>query len=175
MARSLQRIADLCDAVNEGAGRLGAWLILAAAILMAAVAILRYGFETGWVALQESVVWLHGTAIMLGMGYALRYDEHVRIDILYRRFGPRYRALVNLIGSVVLLLPTLGVLAWYFVPYVMRSWAQRESSVNPGGLEYLYVFKTILLVYLALLGLQALAFMGRELCRLIRHRGETGL
>ncbi len=166
MTRILESIARFCDRINDGVGHVLAWLLLVMALLTAGVALLRYGFDLGSIAVQEAYIWMHGTALMLGMGYCLKQDGHVRIDILYGRLGPRYRALVNVLGGILFLWPTLVVLGWFLVPYVVRSWERGEASRHAGGLEGLYLLKSVMLVYLVLLGLQSLSLVLRNAVRL---------
>ena len=125
-------------------GRLLAWCAFAMALLTAAVVILRYGFSTGSIAMQETVTYLHGSLFMLGVAYALKSGSHVRVDIFYRGFSERGKAWVNALGGIVFLLPLcvmIFVISW---GYVADSWAIRESSPEPGGIPYLYLLKTLL-------------------------------
>jgi TRAP-type mannitol/chloroaromatic compound transport system permease small subunit len=114
------------------------------ALLTTAVVILRYGFATGSIAMQEAVTYLHGSLFMLGVAYALKTGAHVRVDIFYRCFTERQRAWVNALGGIVFLLPlcaTILVISW---GYVADAWAIRESSPEPGGIPFMYLLKTLL-------------------------------
>ncbi|MDP5054250.1 MAG: TRAP transporter small permease subunit [Congregibacter sp.] len=125
-------------------GRVLAWCALAMALLTAAVVILRYGFSTGAIAMQEAITYLHGSLFMLGVGYALKSGGHVRVDIFYGQFNVRQRAWVDALGGIVFLLPLCCVIVVVSWGYVGDSWAIRESSPEPGGIPYLYVLKTLL-------------------------------
>src|SRR5690606_24620710 len=92
----------LIERVSEWAGRALAWLTLAMVLVTVVIVVGRYAFDANSIALQESVVWLHGLVLMLGLAYTLRHDAHVRVDVLYRRFGDRGRAWVDLVGTVAL-------------------------------------------------------------------------
>ncbi len=157
----LARFVRAVERLNEAAGRLAGWLVLALVATTCTVVVLRYGFSLGWAWLQEAAVWLHGTAFMLAAGYALAHEAHVRVDVLYRAASRRYRALVDLLGSLLLALPMLGVLAWFAAPYVLASWQRLERSAEAGGLPGLFVLKSMLLVFAALLGFQVLALTAR--------------
>ena len=158
----LGRFADAVDRLNGAVGRWVSWLVLLMALVTFAVAILRYVFSFGFVWLQESYVWMHGIVFMVGAGYALMADAHVRVDILYRPLGPRYKAWVDLVGSLVLLLHMVAVTAWSSLPYVMTSWARLESSREAGGVPGLFVLKSFLIVFCVLLALQGLALAARS-------------
>ena len=85
---------------------------------------------------------MHGAIIMLAMAYTLMAGGHVRVDIIYRSASIRYRALVDLFGTILLLMPSLYVIAKYSIPYVLLSWSRLEVSQEAGGLPGLYLFKT---------------------------------
>ena len=158
------------DQVNEIVGRAASWMLLAMLLVTLTVVILRYVFSTGFIWLQESYVWLNGAAFMLGAGYVLLKDAHVRVDVFYRGASWRFRACVNLAGSLLLLLPMVAVVFYLSVPYVAASWAQLESSREASGLPGVFALKSILLVFCVLLGLQGLSLAARSLLTLIRRQ-----
>ncbi len=170
----IARFVRVVDRLNEAAGRAAGWLVLALVATTCAVVVLRYGFSLGWAWLQEATVWLHGAAFMLAAGYALAHEAHVRVDVLYRTGSRRYRALVDLLGSLLLALPMLAVLAWFAAPYVLASWERLERSAEAGGLPGLFVLKSMLLVFAALLALQALALAGRAALALAGRPAPPG-
>ncbi len=170
----LAAFADAVDRLNGAIGRWVSWLVLAMALVTFAVAILRYVFSFGFVWLQESYVWMHGIVFMAGAGYALLADAHVRVDILYRPFGRRYKAWVDLVGSVLLLLPMVAVAAWSSWPYLLTSWERLETSREAAGLPALYLLKSFLIVFCVLVGLQGLALAARSILALTnRHREDV--
>lgn len=152
--------------LNDAVGRGVAWLTLAMVAITLLVVLLRYGFSLGWVWMQESYVWLHGIVFMVGAGYTLLHDGHVRVDVIYQGASQRYRAIVNLLGSLFLLLPMVGLVAWQSWPYVLQSWDKLESSREAGGLEGLFLLKSVLIVFCVLLALQGLALAGRSVLTL---------
>ena len=159
------------DQLNEIIGRGIAWLTLAMVIIGFVVVVLRYVFSIGFVWLQESYVWLHGITFMVGAGYTLLHDGHVRVDIFYRTASIRKKALVDLFGSLVLLLPVL-VLVWVQAwPYVLDSWARLEESREAGGLPGLFLLKSVILLFCITLGLQGLSLAGRSILILV-GRGD---
>lgn len=137
-------------------GRAVAWLTLVMTLLTFLVVLLRYGFNQGWIWMQESVTYLHATVFMVAAAWALQADEHVRVDIFYRDRSARYRAGVDLAGTLLFLLPFsvfMLVIGW---DYVTSSWAVRETSSEPGGLPLVWLLKTLVLVLPSLLLAQAL-------------------
>ena len=139
---------------------------LAMVLIAFAVVLLRYVFAIGWVWMQESYVWLHGIVFMLGAGYTLLHNGHVRVDIIYRTASPRYKSGIDLLGSLVLLLPLVVVIFSVSFPYVVASWLKLEASREAGGLPGLFLLKTVILAFCLLLGLQGLALAGRSLLTL---------
>ncbi|EKF74546.1 TRAP-type transport system small permease [Alcanivorax hongdengensis A-11-3] len=161
MTEQLQRWQQRLTRFTCAIGRTSAWLALALVLVMVAVVMLRYAFGIGNIALQESLMYLHGSLFMLGIAYTLAEDEHVRVDVFYARFRPRTRAWVNLLGTLFLLLPVCGAIFGLSLHYVTSSWHTLEGSAN-GGLPFLYLLKSLLLVLPVLLLVQAIA-------ELLRH------
>ncbi|KGD63302.1 TRAP-type transport system small permease [Alcanivorax nanhaiticus] len=149
-------------------GQASAWLALLLVLGMVLVVALRYGFGIGNIALQESLTYLHGSLFMLAIAYTLAEDEHVRVDVLYQRFSPRTRAWVNLLGTLFLLLPLCAALFWLSLDYVLSSWREQEGSAN-GGLPFVYLLKSLLLILPALLSVQALSETLRQILVLLGH------
>ena len=146
-----------------------AWLTLAMVLVTFAVVILRYVFSLGWVWLQESYVWMHGVVFMIGAGYTLLHNGHVRVDILYRPGGARYKALVDLFGSFLLLLPMVILVFWVGFDYVTTSWSMLEESREAGGLPGLFLLKTVILLFCVLTGLQGLSLAAHSALVLSGH------
>jgi TRAP-type mannitol/chloroaromatic compound transport system permease small subunit len=118
---------------------------------------MRYAFGQGLIWLQESVNWMHAAVFMLGAAYTLKADQHVRVDVLYRGLGERGRAVVNLAGTLVLLLPLCAYLVVESWAYVEVSWRIGERSREAGGLPMLYLLKSLIPLMAVLLALQGVA------------------
>ncbi|MCO6412780.1 MAG: TRAP transporter small permease subunit [Thiogranum sp.] len=165
----LTPLATRLDRVAEVIGNAVAWLSLALVLVTFSVVVLRYLFQFGSIAMQESILYLHSTLFLLGAAWTLRDDEHVRVDIFYRGFSASRKALVDLLGALLLLLPVCLFLLWVSWDYVAAAWALRESSGETGGLPYVYLLKTLIPLAAALLILQgisqALASLGKLLAR----------
>jgi TRAP-type mannitol/chloroaromatic compound transport system permease small subunit len=136
-------------------GRTVSWLTLLMTLLAFGIVVLRYGFNLGWIWLQESVTYLHALVFMVAAAWAFQTDDHVRVDIFYRARSERYRNWVDLVGTLVLLLPFclfLLVIGW---DYVAASWANHKASREAGGLPLVWLLKSLILVLPALLLLQS--------------------
>ena len=164
---AIRRLADGCETVNEWLGRAVSWLSLLMVLVTVAVVVLRYVFGMGWIWLQESVTFMHATLFLVGAAYTLKHEGHVRVDIIYRRFSERGRAWVDLIGSLTLLLPVclfIFIVSW---DYVVQSWALFEGSREVGGLEGVFLLKSLILAMAGLLLLQGVAIVIRCLDTLL--------
>ncbi|OSQ48716.1 TRAP transporter small permease subunit [Thalassospira alkalitolerans] len=158
------------DGLNDWIGRGVAWLVIPMVVITFLVATLRYGFSIGWVSMQESYMWLHGIVFMVGAGYTLLHGGHVRVDVFYRPASARYKAWVDLFGSLFLLLPVIAMVYIYSYPYVMTSWSRLEGSHETGGLQGLFLYKSVILIFCALIGLQGLSLAARSILVLAGHR-----
>ncbi len=163
MLHVLNATHSALDRFSEWTGRCIAWLTLVMVLVTFAIVVLRYAFNTGWIAMQESVLYLHSFVFMLGGAYTLKHNGHVRVDIVYRSLGPRGQAWVDLLGTLLLLMPVCGFILWSSWDYVWDAWALREGSREAGGLPWVYVLKTTLLLMPLLLILQGIAEIMRNL------------
>lgn len=104
--------------------------------------------------MQELYVWSHAIVFLMGAGYTLLHKGHVRIDLIYRSASNKYKSLIDLLGSVFFALPVIYVIFIKSLPMVERSWKVLEKSAEAGGLPGLFLFKTVLLVFPLLFGIQ---------------------
>jgi TRAP-type mannitol/chloroaromatic compound transport system permease small subunit len=154
-------IVRAISALNVAVGRLLSLCSLAIVLVCFAVVVMRYLFRTGSVPMQDLYVWLNGMMFMGIAGYALMKDAHVRVDVLYRGAETRTKAMLDMFGCVVFVAPFRWVLVAWSLPYVTRSWGLREGSANVGGLPGLFVLKSFILVFVVVVGLQAVAMFLR--------------
>ena len=160
---SLERLIRKLDELAEFTGRIVAWGTLLMVLITFAVVLLRYLFDTGWIAMQESVTYLHATVFMLGAAYTLKHGGHVRVDIFYQRLGMRGKAWVNLLGTLFLLLPMMIFVFWVSWDYVVESWKVLEGSREAGGLPGVFLLKTLILLLPLTLLLQGMSLALKSL------------
>ena len=165
------RLLAHIERLNIWIGRSVAWLTLVMVLVTFAIVVLRYLFDLGWIWLQESVTWMHAAVFMLAAAYTLASEEHVRVDIFYRNFSARKRALVDALGSLLLLIPFAVFIIYTSWDYVVASWSIRESSAEAGGLIYPFpsLLKTLIPAMAAMLILQAVTMVAGATLQL-RHR-----
>jgi TRAP-type mannitol/chloroaromatic compound transport system permease small subunit len=157
MRNTTTRIADGIDRITAAIGQIATWCALYVVAAEFAVVVLRYAFGFGSIRLQESVLYAHAGMFMLGAAWTLQAEGHVRVDIFYTQATPRARAMVDLLGAIIFLLPFAAALFALTLPYVERSWLIFEGSPQPSGLPFVYLLKTIILVFAGLIGLQGVA------------------
>jgi TRAP-type mannitol/chloroaromatic compound transport system permease small subunit len=157
MTERLPLAANWIDRLIAAIGRAVAWLALAIVLVQFAVVLLRYAFGIGSLWLSESVIYGHGVMFMLAAAWTLQAGGHVRVDIFYADASSRTKALVDLLGSLLLLLPFVAVIIWFALPYVGRSWALLERSRETSGLPFVYLLKTVIPLFALLLGLQGIS------------------
>lgn len=161
--------AGVVDRVNEAIGRAVKWLVLVATLIAAGNALLRYGFDLGANAWLEAQWYLFAAIVLLGAGYTLKHDGHVRVDLFYARGSQRVRAWVDLAGTLLFLLPLAGLLVWLSWGFFVESWRIGETSSDAGGLSR-WPLKLLLPIGFALLFLQGVAEAIRRIAQL---RGES--
>lgn len=159
----LERLARWLGALSEWTGRGIAWLTLFMVLTTFGIVVLRYGFGIGSIAAQEAVTYMHALVFLLGAAYTLKHDGHVRVDIFYRGMSERRRAWIDLLGTLLLLMPVCLFILWASWDYVAASWALREGSRETSGLPGVYLLKTAIPLMAALLLLQGLALGARAL------------
>jgi TRAP-type mannitol/chloroaromatic compound transport system permease small subunit len=165
-------IADRIDRLTTAVGRTVAWLALAIVLLQFALVVARYAFGLGSIWLTETVIYANATLFMLAAAWTLRAGGHVRVDVFYAEASARAKAVIDLLGAVLLLLPFAAVLLWLSVPYAARSWAILERSQETSGLPLVFALKTLIPLFAALVALQGIAQAIRAV-ELLRNRRDT--
>jgi TRAP-type mannitol/chloroaromatic compound transport system permease small subunit len=163
-------VADCIDRLTAGVGRAVAWLALAIVLLQFALVVARYLFGLGSIWLTETVIYANATLFMLAAAWTLRAGGHVRVDVFYAGASARTKAIVDLAGAVLLLLPFALVLVWLSVPYAGRSWAILERSQETSGLPLVFALKTLIPSFATLMALQGVAQAIRALATLSETR-----
>ena len=157
------------DTVNQMVGRFVAWLTVLLVVNVFIVVVLRYTFSIGWIWMQELYVWTHAVIFLLGAGYTLLHEGHVRIDIIYRDASILYKAIVNIFGCFFLAIPLLILLFDRSLPLIFRSWVNLEKSAEAGGMEGVFLLKTMIGVFAILFALQFLSMLLRNFLTLFGH------
>jgi TRAP-type mannitol/chloroaromatic compound transport system permease small subunit len=156
-AMRLARLADGIDRLTTWVGRAAAWCALAIVLMVFAVVLMRYVLGLGSIWLSEAILYGHAALFMLAAAWTLKENAHVRVDVFYAGASPRRRALIDLLGAYLLLMPFVVVLLWFALPYAGRSWAILERSREASGLPLVFLLKSLIPLFALLLGLQGIA------------------
>lgn len=173
----LIRIADAIDKLNERFGRILFWLTLAMVLVGSFNAIVRYldrytGFGLSSNMYLELQWYLYALVFLLGAAYTLKHDAHVRVDVFYSRLSDRGRAIINLAGVILFLIPFCVLMIKVSLPAVQNSWAVLEMSPDPGGLPR-YPIKTVIPIAFALVLLQGISMGIRQIAFLTGSTSVT--
>jgi TRAP-type mannitol/chloroaromatic compound transport system permease small subunit len=159
--RRLRRLADTIDGLNDAMGSAVRWLVLLMVLVGAVSTLARYsarqlGLTLNLTPATEAQWYMFSVIFLLGAAYALRHDVHVRVDVLYERLGVRGRGWIDLVGTLLFLVPFSVLMLWVSFPAVWTSWQIRETSPDPGGLPR-WPIKALIMVSFGLLLLQAVS------------------
>ncbi len=153
----IKRLCGIIDWINERVGRGVAWVTTGLVLVVFVDVVMRYLFNTSYVFTQELEWHLFAFIFLIGSGYTLLHDGHVRVDIIYQRLGPKAKAWVNFIGVFSFMLPgclMVIITSWKFTH---NAWAIMEGSPDPGGIPLRFLVKGLITVGFILLALQGLS------------------
>ena len=128
-------------------GRFISLMIPVMVILMIVIIVARYFIGIGLTGIQELVMYIHALIFLGCAGYVQYKDEHVRVDIFYRDASNKYKNKVNLILGILFLMPMVFVIGYFSIDLVEMSWKIKEISTEAGGLNYVYIQKTLILLF----------------------------
>lgn len=153
----LEKVSWIIDTINCWVGRFVAWATGVVVVVVFVDVVMRYLFNMSFVFTQELEWHLFAFIFLMGAGYTLFKDGHVRVDIIYQRLSPKGKAWVNFIGVLLFLLPgsyMIIVTSWKFV---VNSWSIMEGSPDPGGIPYRYILKACIPAGFTLIALQGIS------------------
>lgn len=160
------------EAINRAVGLTVRWLAIAMIVLQFAIVLMRYVFGISYIFLTEGVLYMHAALFMLGAGYTLLLDQHVRVDIFYARYGARGQALIDMLGGLFLLLPSMGLLAYVTWPAVASSWRILEGPISVGGIPASFLLKSLMPAFCGLIMIQGLAQILKSAVTVLSRDGE---
>jgi len=170
--RTLKAVSHGIDVMNQWVGKGVAWVTLGLVAVVFIDVVMRYAFKSSFVFTQELEWHLFAFIFLIGAGYTLFHDGHVRVDIIYQRLNAKGRAWINLLWVLLFLIPGCVMIiatSWHFV---LRSWAVLEGSPDPGGIHFRFLVKGCIPLGFTLLLLQGISLGIKSLLQLIDPQGE---
>lgn len=176
---TLEKLCNRLDAVNRTIGRGISYVALLMVVVVTVDVIMRYIFKKTFVFVQELEWHLFGLLFLVGAGYTLLYDAHVRVDVFYQRLSPKAQAWISFLGCLFFLFPGCYLIIATSWNFVAASWAVQEGSPDPGGLPARYVIKAMIPLGFALIAIQGIPMALRSLMVLmgkspVRDNSEKG-
>lgn len=157
----MEKLARTIDGLNTGIAAVVRWLALFMVLMQFLIVVGRYAFGLNSIALQESVLYMHATLFMLGAGYTLLVDKHVRVDVFYAKASDVWQRRIDIFGHLFLLLPSMAALLYWSWPSVRNSWKIFEGPLSVGGIQAVFLLKTLIPAFCILVMLQSVSLLIR--------------
>lgn len=154
---AIKKFSRWIDTLNQWVGRGVSWVTLALVLVVFVDVVMRYLFNTSFVFTQELEWHLFGFIFLMGAGYTLLHDGHVRVDIIYQRVGLKPRAWINLCGVILFLIPGCIMVITTSFKFALNAFEIMEGSPDPGGIPFRFVIKSCIPVGFTLLLLQGIS------------------
>ena len=158
----MQWIESFCDKFAKYIGVIISFLLILMMINVAFDALNRYIMNSNSVALQEMEWHLFSVIILLGLSYSLNEEGHVRVDILYTGFSEKKKAIVNMIGVILFILPLSLLIAYGSINFVEKSFIFMEQSGDPGGLPFRFIIKGLIPTSFVILIVMSIGYFARN-------------
>ncbi len=155
----LQVISKIITNFNIKTGKLFSWLLLLMVLLTCLIVILRYVFNIGFIWMQELVRFFYAAVFLICAAYTLAEDAHVRVDIFYSKFSKNKKNIINILGSLLFLIPVCFITFYYSFSYVVNSWMQFEGSLEERGLHAVFIMKTFIWLFAFMLFAQGVSII----------------
>lgn len=159
----MEHVSNVIDRINTTTAHLVRWLALFMVLVQFFIVLGRYVFGFNSIAAQESVLYMHATFFMLGAGYTLLVDKHVRVDVFYAKVSLKTQRRIDIFGHLFLLLPSMAALLYWSWPSVRNSWKILEGPMSVGGIEAVFLLKSLIPAFCILVMLQSVSLLIRLL------------
>lgn len=169
----IAKIVQLIDGLNNWVGQCASWLSSILVIVVCYDVFTRYFLRKSSIAVQELEWHIFAVLFLVAGAYTLKVDSHVRVDVFYTLLSERGKAWINLLGSLIFLIPFAILIIWTSKGFISMSWMIQETSPDPGGLPYRYLLKAMIPFGFSLILLQGIALALRSFCTVIGHPLST--
>ena len=166
------KFLEYINNINITLGKFFSWSLLVMVLLTCVIVILRYVFNLGFILMQELVRYLYASVFMICAAYTLAKDEHVRVDIFYSKLKSKDKILINIIGSLIFLIPVCACILYYSFTYVINSWVQLEGSLEERGLHAVYLLKSLIWIFAVMLMSQGIYIVIKGFFKLYRKHEQ---
>ncbi len=154
-------LANAIDRLNSAVALVVRWLALIMVLVQFCIVIGRYVFGYNSIAAQESVLYMHATLFMLGAGFTLLVDKHVRVDVFFAKLSDQAKRRIDIFGHLFLLIPSMTALLYWSWPSVRNSWKILEGPISVGGIEAVFLLKSLIPAFCILVLLQSVSILVR--------------
>jgi len=154
-------LANAIDRLNSVVALVVRWLALIMVLVQFCIVIGRYVFGYNSIAAQESVLYMHATLFMLGAGFTLLVDKHVRVDVFFAKLSDQAKRRIDIFGHLFLLIPSMTALLYWSWPSVRNSWRILEGPISVGGIEAVFLLKSLIPAFCVLILLQSFSILIR--------------
>lgn len=154
---SLTKTSNLIDAINRSLGRSISWLTLAMVVLMFFNVTSRYIFQTNLIWQQELVGFMHAVVFLAAAGYTLLDDKHVRVDVFYHGFSDKAKAIIDMCGTILFLMPVCFAISYFSYGFIISSWKILESSPEYNGMQGIFLLKSCIWAFAFSVAMQGLS------------------
>jgi len=169
----LNRYVEFVNKLNSTIGKYTSWLTTALVLVVVFDVITRYVFNESSVAIQELEWHLFAILFLMGAAYTLQNDDHVRVDLFYSKFNAKQKAWLNIVGTILFLIPFSLLIIYASQNYVYSSFALNESSPDPGGLPARYILKAFIPLSFTFLLLQGFSLLFKSILEIKDFNEET--
>lgn len=168
----LKHFSKITDKINTKIGKIFSWFTLLLIILVCIDVLLRYIFNYSIVAMQELEWHIFAIIFLMGASFTLLENGHVRVDVFYIKFSEKTKAVINIIGTIFLLIPFCVIIIWTSFEFVSISFSINETSPDGGGLPARFIIKSFIPISFFFLLLQGLSLLINSIIFLIENKNE---
>jgi len=165
----MRTVVHVIDSISEWVGGAGRWLAVALVLTVTYGVILRYVFSKPNIWPYEIAIMLGSSLFILGLSYTYRYDRHIRVDVIYGQLAPRWRGLIDVVGSLILFFPIMILVSYVSVTWAWDAWVTGERMMETGWYPPAAPLRTVVSLGLIAFTLQGVAQFIRAIHRLRRN------
>jgi len=164
----ITKILKTIDAISEYSGRITSWICVAIVVVLCYETFARYLLDAPTVWAHVITMMMFGAICIMGLGYVERYGSHIRVDVVYRFFSPRVKAIVDVLQTIILLLPLLYYLLKVSIFWMIAAWAEHEVVRQSTWFPHAGPLRTVVVLGIAIYTLQSLGTLTRNILFLVK-------